>query len=109
MEIDACILDNDSVRLISQFVEEMDLTALYETYERMPSEKYASPEIMLKVMLYAYHEGKEISSRTIEKKTAGVISITCIFWKGALRLIMPPSQDSGQSISQNVRRTFSRR
>ena len=67
MEIDACIPDNDSVRLISQFVEEMDLTALYETYERMPSEKYASPEIMLKVMLYAYHEGKEISSRTIEK------------------------------------------
>ncbi len=36
MEIDACIPDNDSVRLISQFVEEMDLTALYETYERMP-------------------------------------------------------------------------
>ena len=67
MEIDACIPDNDSVRLISQFVEEMDLTALYETYERMPSEKYASPEIMLKIMLYAYHEGKEVSSRTIEK------------------------------------------
>ncbi|MFW5669907.1 MAG: IS1182 family transposase [Acetivibrio ethanolgignens] len=67
MEIDACIPENDCVRLISQFVEEMDLAALYETYERMPSEKYASPEIMLKIMLYAYHEGKEISSRTIEK------------------------------------------
>lgn len=67
MEIDACIPDNDSVRLISQFVEEMDLTALYETYERMPSEKYASPEIMLKIMLYAYHEGREVSSRAIEK------------------------------------------
>ena len=67
MEIDACIPSNDSVRLISQFVEEMDLTALYATYERMPSEKYASPEIMLKVMLYAYHEGNEISSRMIEK------------------------------------------
>ena len=59
--------DNDPVRLISQFVEEMDLVALYDTYERMPSEKYVSPEIMLKIMLYAYHEGKEISSRTIEK------------------------------------------
>lgn len=30
-------------------------------------EKYASPEIMLKIMLYAYHERKDISSRTIEK------------------------------------------
>ena len=65
--MDACIPDNDPVRLISQFVEEMDLAALYDTYERMPSEKYVSPEIMLKIMLYAYHEGKEISSRTIEK------------------------------------------
>ena len=53
--------------LISQFVEEMDLTALYDTYERMPSEKYASAEIMLKIMLYAYHERKDISSRSIEK------------------------------------------
>ena len=67
MEIDACIPDNDCVRLISQFVEEMDLAALYDTYERMPSEKYASPEIMLKIMLYAYHERKDISSRLIEK------------------------------------------
>lgn len=67
MELDACIPDNDPVRLISQFVEEMDLAALYGTYERMPSEKYASPEIMLKIMLYAYHERKDISSRTIEK------------------------------------------
>ena len=65
MEIDACIPANDCVRLISQFVEEMDLAALYDTYERMPSEKYASPEIMLKIMLYAYHERKDISSRTI--------------------------------------------
>ena len=68
MELDACIPGNDSVRLIRQFVEEMDLTALYETYKRTPSEKYASPEIMLKIMLYAYHEGKTISSRDIEKK-----------------------------------------
>ena len=67
MELDACIPEDDCVRLIRQFVEEMDLTALYGTYERMPSEKYASPEIMLKIMLYAYHERKDVSSRTIEK------------------------------------------
>ena len=67
LELDVCIPANDCVRLISQFVEEMDLAALYDTYERMPSGKYASPEIMLKLMLYAYHERKDISSRTIEK------------------------------------------
>lgn len=59
MEFEVCIPDNDCVRLISQFVEEMDLTALYGTYERMPSEKYASPTVMLKILLYAYHERKE--------------------------------------------------
>ena len=66
MEVEVCIPADDPVRLISQFVEEMDLTALYGTYDRMPSEKYASPEIMLKIMLYAYHERRDISSRTIE-------------------------------------------
>lgn len=67
MELDACIPANDCVRLISQFVEEMVLAVLYDTYERLPSEKYASPEIMLKIMLYAHHERKENSSRIIEK------------------------------------------
>ena len=43
MEVEVCIPADDPVRLISQFVEEMDLTALYGTYDRMPSEKYASP------------------------------------------------------------------
>ena len=54
MEIDACIPANDCVRLISQFVEEMDLTALYDTYERMPSEKYASPETVSYTHLDVY-------------------------------------------------------
>lgn len=44
MELDACIPEDDCVRLISQFVEELDLAALYGTYERT-----------------------DISSRTIEK------------------------------------------
>lgn len=67
MDIQICIPENDCVRLISQFVEEMDLTELYRTYERLPAENHPSPAIMLKIMLYAYHEGKEISSRVIEK------------------------------------------
>lgn len=60
MELDVFIPENNSVRLVSQFMEEMDLTELYSTYERMPSEKYVSPKTMLKIMLYAYHEGRDI-------------------------------------------------
>lgn len=68
MNIDARIPSNDCVRLISQFVEELDLTALYGTYERLPPKNHASPEIMLKIMLYAYHERVENTSRIIEKR-----------------------------------------
>lgn len=44
------------------------MTDLYGTYERMPSKKYASPAIMLKILLYAYHERTDTSSRSIEKR-----------------------------------------
>lgn len=67
MEIEACIPSNDCVRLIGQFVEEMDLAALYGTYERLPAENHASPATLLKIFLYAYHERLEIASRSIEK------------------------------------------
>lgn len=67
MNMDVCIPSDDPVRLISQFVEEMDLTELYGTYERLPAGSRPSPDIMLKLLLYAYHEGIETSSRTIEK------------------------------------------
>lgn len=60
MELDVLIPENDSVRLVSQFMVEMDLTELYSTYERMPSEKYMSPKTMLKIMLYAYHGDRDI-------------------------------------------------
>lgn len=58
---------DDCVRLISQFVEEMNQTALYGTYERMLAENYASQNIMIKFVIYAYHEVIATSSRAIEK------------------------------------------
>ena len=45
--------DNDSVRLLSKFVEEMDLTELYSTYSKT-RENQVSPMNMLKIMLYGY-------------------------------------------------------
>lgn len=65
LNIDYMIPANDSVRLLSQFVEEMNLTDLYSTYSRV-KENQVSPRIMLKIIMYAYMN-KLYSSRDIEK------------------------------------------
>jgi transposase len=65
MNINILIPDNDNVRLLSQFVEEMDLTVLYDTYSII-KENQVSPRQMLKLVLYAYLDGK-YSSREMEK------------------------------------------
>ena len=62
LNIETIIPENDSVRLLSQFVEEMDLTDLYSTYERINS---LSPRTLLKIVLYSYMNG-DYSSRSME-------------------------------------------
>ena len=61
-DIDYIIPANDSVRLLSQFIEEMDLTDLYSTYERINT---VSPRTLLKIMLYSYMNG-DFSTRDME-------------------------------------------
>lgn len=53
LNIEYMIPNDDSVRLLGQIVEEMDLTELYKTYSRI-RKKQATPTQMLKVMLYGY-------------------------------------------------------
>ena len=65
LNIESIIPENDSVRLLSQFVEEMDLTDLYSTYERIPENP--SPRTLLKVVLYSYMNG-DFSSRSMETR-----------------------------------------
>ena len=55
---------NDPVRLLSAFVEGMDLSELYQTYDRVRKNQ-ASPRQMLKIMSYAAMNGI-FSSRDIE-------------------------------------------
>ena len=62
LELETIIRKNDSVRLLSQFVEEMDLTDLYSTYDRINS---LSPRTLLKIVLYSYMNG-DYSSRSME-------------------------------------------
>lgn len=51
LEIGHVIPDDDCVRLLGQFVEELDLSDLYSTYSRV-KENQVSPRQMLKIMLY---------------------------------------------------------
>lgn len=64
LNIDCIIPDNDSVRLLSQFVEEMDLRDLYSTYSRI-RERQATPRQILKIVLYSYMN-HNYSSRLME-------------------------------------------
>ena len=64
LNIDCIIPKDDSVRLLSLFVEEMDLSDLYSTYQRIPENP--SPRTILKVVLYAYMNG-DFSSRDMEE------------------------------------------
>ena len=52
------------VRLLSQFIEEINLVKLYETYFRIRKNS-ATPKQMLKIMLYTYMNRK-YSARDIE-------------------------------------------
>ena len=62
LNLEIMIPENDSVRLLSQFVEAMDLTDLYSAYKRINS---VSPRILLKIVLYAFMNGI-YSSRLME-------------------------------------------
>ena len=62
LNLESIIPVDDSVRLLSQFVEGMDLTDLYSTYERINS---VSPRTLLKIVLYSYMNG-DYSSRSME-------------------------------------------
>jgi transposase len=64
LNIDYLIPDNDSVRLLSQFVEEMNLEDLYATYSRLRGNQ-PTPRQMLKIMFYSYMN-HSYSSRAME-------------------------------------------
>ena len=64
LNLDCIIPSDDNVHLLSQFVEELDLTDLYKTYDRVRKSS-ATPKQMLKVVLYAAMN-RIFSSRDIE-------------------------------------------
>ena len=59
------IPEDDSVRLLDQIVDELDLQSLACSYSRMGRKCATSPRTLLKIMIYANMEGI-YSSRSIE-------------------------------------------
>ncbi len=72
LNIETIIPEDDSVRLLSQFVEKMDLTDLYSTYERI---NLVSPRTLLKIVLYSYMNG-DYSSRSMELNCKSLLRST---------------------------------
>ena len=64
LDIEISIPSDDPVRLVSAFVEEMNLSDLYETYDRIRKNQ-ATPRQMLKIVIYAAMN-RIYSSRDIE-------------------------------------------
>jgi transposase len=59
------IPENDSVRLLSHILEELDYKELYKAYSHMGRKSAVEPKILFKILAYAYAEGI-YSSRKIE-------------------------------------------
>jgi len=64
LNIEYIIPKDDSVRLLGQIVEEMNLKEIYQSYSRFRKNQ-ATPKQMLKILLYAYMNSC-YSSRKIE-------------------------------------------
>ncbi|MBQ6391899.1 MAG: transposase, partial [Eubacterium sp.] len=64
LEMEVLIPNNDPVRLLSAFVEELELTDLYRSYGKIKKGQ-ASPRQMFKIIIYAAMN-RIYSSRDIE-------------------------------------------
>ena len=91
LNLETIIPSDDKVRLLSQFVEELDLTDLYRTYDRI-RKNTATPRQMLKIVLYAAMN-RLYSSRDIETACRRDINFMFLL-EGSLRPITPRSRAS---------------
>jgi len=66
VETGILIPEDDSVRLLSQIMEELDYTKLYQAYSSQGRNPVVEPKILFKILIYAYMNNI-YSSRKIEK------------------------------------------
>ena len=51
------IPENDSVRLLDEIIDSLDLNLLYETYSKNGRKWATEPSVMLKILVYAIYKG----------------------------------------------------
>lgn len=56
LELDGFIPKDDSVRLLSQVLEELDYTKLYQAYSAKGRNPVVDPKTMFKILVYAYSQ-----------------------------------------------------
>lgn len=65
LSLEGMVPDNDSVRLLSHELEELDYTLLYQAYSAKGRNPTVDPKTMFKILTYAYSQNI-YSSRKIE-------------------------------------------
>ena len=65
LELDGLVPEDDSVRLLSQVLEELDYTKLYQAYSTKGRKPAVDPKTMFKILVYAYSQDR-YSSHQIE-------------------------------------------
>lgn len=66
LDLECLIPEDDSVRLLSHVLEGLDYTNLYKAYSSIGRKPAVDPQVMFKVLTYAYSQNI-YSSREIEK------------------------------------------
>lgn len=56
LELEGLVPEDDSVRLLSQILEELDYTKLYQGYSTKGRNPAIDPKIMFKILVYAYSQ-----------------------------------------------------
>ena len=69
LSLEGLVPDDDSVRLLSHELEELDYTLLYKAYSSKGRNPAVDPKTMFKILTYAYSQNI-YSSRKIEKACA---------------------------------------
>ncbi len=65
LELDGLVPEDESVRLLSQILEELDYTKLYQAYSTKGRNPAVDPKTMFKILVYAYSQDR-YSSHQIE-------------------------------------------
>ena len=67
LSLEGLVPDDDSVRLLSHELEELDYTLLYQTYSAKGRNPAVGPKAMFKILIYATHKIFTVSATPASK------------------------------------------